>query len=72
MTQVLNLSESIKNQIPANIDYDQTAKILSVDPSPLNVVLLQEVGTSHALATTHIHFDLPQPDPVRVAQQLCV
>ena len=31
-----------------------------------------QVGTSHALATTHIHFDLPQPDPVRVAQQLCV
>ena len=30
-------------QLPENIDYDTTAKILSVDPSPLNVVLLQEI-----------------------------
>ena len=43
--QVLGLAESIKNQMPENIDYVTTAKILSVDPSPLNVVLLQEVGT---------------------------
>ena len=42
--QVLEISANIFKQIPENIDYDQTAKILSVDPSPLNVVLLQEVN----------------------------
>ena len=41
--QVLEISANIFKQLPENIDYDQTAKILSVDPSPLNVVLLQEV-----------------------------
>jgi len=41
---VLELSANIYKQIPENIDYDNTAKLLSVDPSPLNVVLLQEVG----------------------------
>ena len=41
--QVLALADAIKAQIPENIDYETTAKILSVDPSPLNVVLLQEV-----------------------------
>lgn len=41
--KVLELAANIRSQIPENIDYDQTAKILSVDPSPLNVVLLQEV-----------------------------
>ena len=40
---MLGLADVIKHQIPENIDYDQTVKILSVDPSPLNVVLLQEV-----------------------------
>lgn len=39
--KVLELADNIKKQIPENIDYDNTAKILSVDPSPLNVVLLQ-------------------------------
>ena len=42
--QVLDLAANIFKQIPENIDYDNTAKILSVDPSPLNVVLLQEVS----------------------------
>lgn len=41
--QVLDLAANIASQIPENIDYDTTVKILSVDPSPLNVVLLQEV-----------------------------
>ena len=40
---MLGLADAIKAQIPENIDYETTAKILSVDPSPLNVVLLQEV-----------------------------
>ena len=43
--QVLDLAANIASQIPENIDYDTTVKILSVDPSPLNVVLLQEVRT---------------------------
>lgn len=46
LLQVLDLSANIFKQIPENIDYDNTAKILSVDPSPLNVVLLQEVGVT--------------------------
>ena len=41
--KVLDLAANIFKQIPENIDYDGTAKILSLDPSPLNVVLLQEV-----------------------------
>ena len=40
---MLDLAANIFKQIPENIDYENTAKILSVDPSPLNVVLLQEV-----------------------------
>lgn len=47
LLQVLDLAANIFKQIPENIDYDNTAKILSVDPSPLNVVLLQEVGVTH-------------------------
>jgi len=41
--KVLDLAANIFKQIPENIDYSGTAKILSVDPSPLNVVLLQEI-----------------------------
>lgn len=41
---MLDLAANIFKQIPENIDYEGTAKILSVDPSPLNVVLLQEVS----------------------------
>ncbi len=41
---VLELSDNIKRQLPEEIDFEGTKKILSVDPSPLNVVLLQEVG----------------------------
>ncbi|XP_052771287.1 dynein axonemal heavy chain 2-like isoform X2 [Mya arenaria] len=41
--KVLDLAANIYKQIPENIDYDNTVKILSVDPSPLNVVLLQEI-----------------------------
>lgn len=38
---VLELAENIRKQLPDNIDYVNTAIILSVDPTPLNVVLLQ-------------------------------
>ena len=39
----MDLAANIFKQIPENIDYEGTAKILALDPCPLNVVLLQEV-----------------------------
>jgi len=42
--QVMDLAQNLMKQVPENIDYHATARILSVDPSPLNVVLLQEVS----------------------------
>ncbi|XP_074657783.1 dynein axonemal heavy chain 2-like [Tubulanus polymorphus] len=47
--KVLELSANIYRQLPENIDYDGTAKILALDPSPLNVVLLQEIQRYNAL-----------------------
>lgn len=47
--KVLDLAANIASQIPENIDYDTTVKILSVDPSPLNVVLLQEIERYNVL-----------------------
>ena len=41
--QVLELAADVLKRVPEEIDYEQTAKIMSDDPSPLNVVLLQEV-----------------------------
>ena len=41
--KVLDLAADVLKKLPDLIDYDQTAKILADDPSPLNVVLLQEV-----------------------------
>ena len=43
LLQVLELAENIKKQLPENIDYDVTYRILSIDLCPLNIVLLQEV-----------------------------
>ena len=48
--QVLELSDNIRKQIPENIDYDQTMKIMIADTSPLKTVLLQEVCV-HAQVT---------------------
>ena len=48
--KVLELAASIYKQIPENIDYDTTAQVLSVDPCPLNVVLLQEVCCSTSVS----------------------
>ena len=45
----MELSGNIFKQLPENIDYENTKKILSVDPSPLNVVLLQEIERYNAL-----------------------
>ncbi|XP_013412698.1 dynein heavy chain 2, axonemal [Lingula anatina] len=50
--KVLDLAGKIMEQLPENIDYEGTAKILSVDPSPLNVVLLQEIERYNALLDT--------------------
>ncbi len=41
MNQVLESAGNIYKLVPENIDFENTKKILSVDPSPLNVVLLQ-------------------------------
>lgn len=43
MVQVLDLAADVLKKVPEEIDYEQTAKIMADDPSPLNVVLLQEV-----------------------------
>jgi len=43
LVQVLELSDNIRKQIPENIDYEQTIKIMISDTSPLKTVLLQEV-----------------------------
>ncbi|CAH1780767.1 unnamed protein product [Owenia fusiformis] len=47
--KVLELASNIYKTLPENIDYENTVKILSVDPSPLNVVLLQEIQRYNAL-----------------------
>ncbi|XP_048373762.1 dynein axonemal heavy chain 2 [Sphaerodactylus townsendi] len=41
--KVLELSADVRSKIPEEIDYEGTRKMLSTDPSPLNVVLLQEI-----------------------------
>ncbi len=40
---MLELINNLIKQIPENLDYEGTAKIFSVDKSPLSVVLLQEI-----------------------------
>jgi hypothetical protein len=47
--QVLELSDNIRKQIPENIDYEQTVKIMATDHSPLKTVLLQEVCITELL-----------------------
>ena len=42
--QVLELAADVLKRVPEEIDYEQTAKIMSDEPSPLNVGLLQEVS----------------------------
>ena len=44
--QVLNLSADVLRHVPDPIDYEATAKLVSDDMNPLNVVLLQEVSPS--------------------------
>ena len=50
--QVLELATDVKQKIPEMIDYEGTRKLLAMDPSPLNVVLLQEIQRYNKLLET--------------------
>eukprot|EP00795_Rhopilema_esculentum_P016694 gene16694-8141_t len=50
--KVLELAADVGKKVPDLIDYELTAKILSEDPSPLNVVLLQEITRYNNLLST--------------------
>ncbi|XP_053319883.1 dynein axonemal heavy chain 2 [Spea bombifrons] len=50
--KVLELVGDVREKIPQEIDYEGTRKVLSDDPSPLNVVLLQEIQRYNALINT--------------------
>ncbi|KAG9346625.1 hypothetical protein JZ751_006936 [Albula glossodonta] len=50
--KVLELSADVRQKIPALIDYEGTRQLLQDDPSPLNVVLLQEIQRYNALLYT--------------------
>ena len=43
--KVLNLAADVLKKVPELIDYEATYKLVADDMSPLNVVLLQEVGS---------------------------
>uniref|UniRef100_A0A8C8SM12 Dynein axonemal heavy chain 2 n=1 Tax=Pelusios castaneus TaxID=367368 RepID=A0A8C8SM12_9SAUR len=47
--KVLELSADVLSKIPQELDYKGTQKVLADDPSPLNVVLLQEIQRYNAL-----------------------
>ncbi|XP_077117756.1 dynein axonemal heavy chain 2 [Ranitomeya variabilis] len=55
--KVLELLNDVRQKIPQEIDYEGTRKMLSDDPNPLNVVLLQEIQRYNALLNT-IRFSL--------------
>lgn len=50
--KVLELLSDVRQKIPQEIDYEGTVKVLSDDPNPLNVVLLQEIQRYNALIST--------------------
>ncbi|XP_030635110.1 dynein heavy chain 2, axonemal [Chanos chanos] len=50
--KVLELSADVRQKIPAQLDYEGTRKLLQDEPSPLNVVLLQEIQRYNALLHT--------------------
>ncbi|KAM4612372.1 dynein axonemal heavy chain 2 [Polymixia lowei] len=50
--KVLELSADVRGKIPALIDYEGTRAVVQGDPSPLNVVLLQEIQRYNALLHT--------------------
>ena len=47
--KVLELAADFLQRIPDNIDYAATAKLLADEPSPLNIVLLQEIARYNRL-----------------------
>jgi dynein heavy chain len=49
--KVLELAAEVQAKVPEEIDYEQTVKLLADDPSPLNVVLLQEIERYNALVS---------------------
>ncbi|KAJ3585525.1 hypothetical protein NHX12_014244, partial [Muraenolepis orangiensis] len=50
--KVLELSAEVRGRIPDPVDYEGTRALLQDDPSPLNVVLLQEIQRYNALLDT--------------------
>nr|XP_015196051.1 PREDICTED: dynein heavy chain 2, axonemal isoform X1 [Lepisosteus oculatus]XP_015196052.1 PREDICTED: dynein heavy chain 2, axonemal isoform X1 [Lepisosteus oculatus]XP_015196053.1 PREDICTED: dynein heavy chain 2, axonemal isoform X1 [Lepisosteus oculatus] len=50
--KVLEMSADVRQKIPEEVDYEGTRKMLQDDPSPLNVVLLQEIQRYNALLST--------------------
>jgi len=50
--KVLELAADVAKKVPDLIDVELTAKIMSEDPSPLNVVLLQEITRYNSLLKT--------------------
>jgi len=50
--KVMDLATNVLSQLPEQIDYDTTVQILKDDPSPLNVVLLQEIERYNQLLGT--------------------
>ncbi|XP_062849650.1 dynein axonemal heavy chain 2 [Trichomycterus rosablanca] len=50
--KVLELSADVRQKIPDQVDYEGTCKLLQDDPSPLNVVLLQEIQRYNSLLHT--------------------
>lgn len=50
--QVLELLADVRGMIPALIDLEGAGSVLQDDPSPLNVVLLQEIQRYNSLLAT--------------------
>ncbi|XP_058251926.1 dynein axonemal heavy chain 2 isoform X2 [Hemibagrus wyckioides] len=50
--KVLELSADVCQKIPTELDYEGTRKLMQDDPSPLNVVLLQEIQRYNTLLHT--------------------
>ncbi|KAK1153304.1 dynein heavy chain 2, axonemal [Acipenser oxyrinchus oxyrinchus] len=50
--KVLEISADVRQKIPDELDYEGTRKMLADDPSPLNVVLLQEIQRYNSLLRT--------------------
>ena len=47
--KVLRLTTDIQSKIPFEIDYEQTAKVIGLNKTPMEVVLLQEIERYNAL-----------------------